>query len=225
MRLLGTIFAGLLATPEAPRSVDPSLVACDEQAMERLEAHVAYLSREVVTLRAKLYSVEGSIERHDAAIGGLANLGRSVHIDSAGDLVLSGVNLRLLSATDAEAPPNGKGNLLLGHGTGAEQIEGSHNLIIGPNHTVAGRHGVILGSAHTTTGPYSVILGGIGSVAGQNGAVIGSLNSGAVGTTSVVIGGRDLWAYGPRTVMVAGQHAETMMADVVMIDGRLYRTE
>ena len=225
MRLLGTIFAGLLATPEAPETTQPPSMVCDEEAFERLEAHIAFLGREVATLRTELAAVESVIQRHDETIGGLTTLGRAARIDANGDLVLTGINLRLVNGAEAPGEMNGKGNLLLGSGTTAQAVDGSHNLVIGPAHNVAGRDGIVVGSSHVTHGSYSVVIGGIGSEAGQTTTVVGSLFSGALGHSSVIMGGRDLWAYGPRSVLIAGQRQDSDRPDEVLIAGEAYRTE
>ena len=225
MRLLGTIFAGLLATPEEPQATQPPNVVCDSEALERLEAHVAFLGREVATLRTQLEAVEGVIQRHDSTIGGLSTLGRAARIDANGDLVLTGINLRLVSGAEDSGELNGKGNLLLGPGTSATEVEGSHNLVIGPAHAVLGRNGMVVGSSHTSSGNYSIVLGGVGSEAGHTATVIGSLFSGALGQSSVVLGGRDLWAYGPRSMLIGGQRQDSDRPDQILIDGAPYSTE
>ena len=83
---------------------------CDPEVVERLEAHVAYLGREVALEGGSLASVETATLRHDAAL--LDSLdGSSAHIDADGDLVLSGINLRLVGNEAPSEPANGKGNL------------------------------------------------------------------------------------------------------------------
>ena len=86
MRFLGVIVAGALVTPE--RSIDdaPSSDECNPEVVERLEAHVAFLGREVAIMREEIGSLETTTLRHDAALAGLSRLGRSAHIDGNGDL-------------------------------------------------------------------------------------------------------------------------------------------
>ncbi len=225
MRFLGVIVAGALVTPE--RSIDdaPSSDECNPEVVERLEAHVAFLGREVAIMREEIGSLETTTLRHDAALAGLSRLGRSAHIDGNGDLVLSGINLRLIADEDPSGSGNGKGNLLLGHGTLTPNIEGSHNIVVGPGHTVTGHEGLVLGSSHVTTGSHSVALGGIGSEAGSNSVTLGSLYGGAIGHASIVIGGRDLWTFGARSILIGGEHQESEEPASLYIGGDRYSTE
>ena len=225
MRFLGVIVAGAFVTPERSKDSTTSDSQCDPEVVERLEAHVAYLGREVALMREGLASVETVTLRHDAALAGLSRLGRSAHIDADGDLVLSGINLRLVGNEDPSESANGKGNLLLGHGTPTTHVEGSHNIVVGPGHTVTGHEGLILGSSHVTTGSHSVVLGGAGSEAGSNGVSLGSLYGGAIGQASIIIGGRDLWTFGARSILIGGEHQDAEEPAALYIGGAPYSTE
>ena len=62
-----------------------------------------------------------------------------VGLNEDGDIVFRGTNVRIESGEGAsDAAVNGKGNLILGYGETAEVITGSHNLLVGPAHTVDG---------------------------------------------------------------------------------------
>jgi hypothetical protein len=213
------MMAGMLAMPEAGFDGPTQDQACGEARMERLEAHVAYLSRQVAHLRASNAALEAEADRHSSAIGGLSRIGRAVHIDADGDLVFRGINVRIESGSSPWATPSGKGNLIIGYGTADEQVVGEHNLVIGGDHAVSARRSLVVGSGHTVTGTNAVALGGVGSEVGSHSAVLGGIYNGAIATSTVIVGGRDVWVHGERTVAIGGQRLDIDAKDSLILAG------
>ncbi len=211
--------AVMAAPPEAQPDQTPINATCSEERIDRLEAHVAYLSREVALLRASTATFASAIERHSSALGGLSRLGRAVHIDGEGDVVFSGINVRIQSASPPWTMPTGKGNLILGYDSGAHQITGEHNIVVGPDHHVAGRNSLIVGAAHTLTGTNAVALGGVGSEVGSHSATLGGLFNGAPAAGAVIVGGRDIWVHGENTVSIGGRHIDVDAKGAVILGG------
>lgn len=100
-------------------------------------------------------------------------------------LQLSGVNLQIVSGSGAtDGSTNGTGNLIIGYNedTGAHDRTGSHNLIVGPEHTYSSYGGLVAGSDNTVSGTHASVSGGSGNAAaGTFASVSGGLNNTAGG--------------------------------------------
>lgn len=73
-----------------------------------------------------------------------------ITLNPDGDIVFRGTNLRIESGSEAsDGAVNGKGNLIVGYGETADEITGSHNVVIGPAHTVDSYGGLFAMSIDT----------------------------------------------------------------------------
>lgn len=144
----------------------PAMVQAKDVKFEELVATVVALEQQVADLEAKLAAV-------------------SVNAD--GDLVISGTNLIIQSGNGAtDAAVNGKGNLIIGYNEdllGANSRTGSHNLIVGPEHSYTSFGGFVAGLGNTISGKHASVTGGDGNAAlSDHSAILG----GAGNTTANV---------------------------------------
>ncbi|MDP6518368.1 MAG: FG-GAP-like repeat-containing protein [Planctomycetota bacterium] len=109
-------------------------------------------------------------------------------------LALHGANFQITDGTSGASSPNGLGNLILGHNRDLSGYlqSGSHNLVIGDDHSFRGFAGLVSGTSNRLLADNTAILGGRQNevytdlttiVGGSNGTVSGSSEG------AVVLGG------------------------------------
>lgn len=139
-----------------------------------------------------------------------------IGISADGKTVLvSGANLQIVNgAGSSDGDPNGLGNLIVGYaadgrpdvGDGADIRTGSHNVVIGDEHTWSGTSGLVVGLDNAITGVGASVSGGIGNTAsGDFSAVSGGQNGQATAIASSISGGLDNQASGARSSVVGGE--------------------
>jgi hypothetical protein len=145
--------------------------------VEQLEAQVAALEAVLQFLRVE-----------PDAINGLA--GPSLIIEGANVHVRSGSG-----ATDDGGSLTGLGNLVVGYNEDASIFvdrSGSHNLVVGPEHTYSSFGGLVAGSNNAVTGGSASVSGGSRNVAsGEYASVSGGNDNNASGDQSSVSGGEE----------------------------------
>ena len=107
-----------------------------------------------------------------------------------GDLVIEGVNLHIRSGSGATAGEvNGRGNLIVGYNENADG-SGSHNVIVGRDHTYSSYGGIVAGMDNEISGPYASVTGGRENTASDFASSVtgGSANT-ASGFASSATGG------------------------------------
>ncbi len=113
--------------------------------------------------------------------------------DGGATVQFTGVNVQIVSGGGTtDASPNGRGNVIIGYdaNTGNHDRSGSHNLVIGDEHTYSSYGGLVAGSTNAITGPSACVTGGNGNTAsGFHASVSGGAGNIASGTTSSVSGG------------------------------------
>ncbi len=124
---------------------------------------------------------------------------------------ISGVNVRLvngLGATNGNpANPvsttavftNGLGNLIVGYNeTGnvaGDDRTGSHNVLVGKEHSYASLGGIAVGDEHTLSAPYAAVTGGrTNTASGVAGAVCGGYTLEAGGLCTTIGGGHHVFS-------------------------------
>jgi hypothetical protein len=105
-----------------------------------------------------------------------------------------GVNVQIVDGSGATANPgSGTGNLIIGYnedGAPAAVRTGSHNLIVGPEHSWTSYGGVVAGFENTVAGPYGSVLGGSANgVGGFAGTVTGGGGNVVDGFQGTISGG------------------------------------
>ncbi|HEY2774252.1 MAG TPA: hypothetical protein VGK20_09395 [Candidatus Binatia bacterium] len=128
---------------------------------------------------------------------------------SGSNLVLTGMNFQVVSGSGtSDGSINGKGNIIIGYdesNSNKEKKTGSHNLVIGKNHSYEAFEGIVAGEDNIISGDVASVLGGTQNTASGNGAiVVGGQNNEARQTTSIVVAGEQNLANGRSCVVTAG---------------------
>jgi hypothetical protein len=187
-----------------------------ETRVDRLENAVADLQRRVgdaagldFTLRATLV-----IQEIQAALAILNNL--LVPLTRVGDeLIISGVNLRIVNGTNSTLSKNGLGNLIVGYNEprsaadetkfGPNNRTGSHNIVVGTENNFSSFGGLVVGILSEISGQFASVSGGFNNTAsGGSSSVSGGNDNTASGPSSSVSGGRNNTANGPGSSVIGG---------------------
>jgi len=158
------------------------------------DPRVTALEQAVRELQAQVQTLQGLL-----ALAPYIRVQTGAMNDLAGPhVVFEGVNVHVRSgagATNDGGTPRGLGNLVVGYnevllGAGAGYRGGSHNLVVGAEHTYTSTGGVVAGYANAVTGEGASVLGGAGNLAsGVNATVAGGLTNTASGDFSGVLAG------------------------------------
>ncbi len=141
----------------------------------------------------------------------------------ADEIVLSGANLLLQSgsgATNDNGSLLGLGNLIIGYDTddGSDTKTGSHNLVVGDEHTYTKYGGIIAGENNGLTGISGVVGGYANTASGSYSTVIGGRSNTASGTYASIGGGRDNLASSYYSV-VSGGYINTAAGNYSAVSG------
>lgn len=183
------------------------LLACGQQTdnsalvarIDALESELAATRDELEALRADALTPEALapfattawVEEQDYVPGLGAYL-------AVGDqrLTITGANLHLQSgsgSTDDDGPPIGLGNLVIGYAEdrlGSATRTGSHNLVIGPDHSWTGTGGIVAGAGNAISGQGAAVLGGeANSASGEGAVVVGGAHNEAADYATAILGG------------------------------------
>ncbi len=113
--------------------------------------------------------------------------------DSGATLRFTNVNVQVVSGSNAtDGPVNGKGNIIVGYNanTLGNAQGGSHNLVIGDEHTFTSFAGAVVGNHNAITDEGATVTGGQGNTAsGEYSSVSGGQNGVASGEWASVSGG------------------------------------
>jgi hypothetical protein len=122
------------------------------------------------------------------------------------ELFVTGCNVHIRNGQNATTVKNGTGNLIIGYNEGTHDRSGSHNLVIGPEHTYSSTGGLVAGYGNTLSGVSASVTGGTGNTASQAYAsVSGGLGNTAAGRAASVSGGAYNTASGPNTSVSGGE--------------------
>src|SRR5205085_11694498 len=102
------------------------------------------------------------------------------------------VNVQIVSGSGATAGAvNGKGNLVIGYdeNPGAVAQTGSHDLVLGRNHSFTGYSEILNGYNDTASGAYVTTLGYTNTASASYATVTGGANNTASGTYASISGG------------------------------------
>ena len=160
-----------------------------------LEAGNAALQGDVATLEAGNAALQADVDALEVRIAALETLTESQSIetvDGQPTVRFTGVNVQVVSGSgDTMGAVNGLGNLIVGYNENESDIRtGSHNLVIGRQHSYSSFGGLIAGANNTVTGPESSVVGGFSNIAsGAFSTVTGGIVNTASGSSSSVSGG------------------------------------
>ncbi len=152
--------------------------------IEALETESAALASKVTALETKTASIS------------------ALTVEGQPTVQFRGVNVQIVDGSgDTDGDVNGLGNLIVGYNedlTGQDETRtGSHNLIVGDEHTYTSYGGVVFGSSNTITAPNaSVTGGGSNEASGSLSSVSGDAANTASDVYSSVTGGGENTASG-----------------------------
>jgi hypothetical protein len=192
--------------PRQPLTAAPyALFAVDADKLDGLDSADLYTQAEVDALLAA----------YDARITALEDLLASVSTENGGqDVVFTGVNVHVRDGSgDTLGAVNGRGNLIVGYNSAdlnpfdTDYRSGSHNLIVGDEHSYASYGGLAVGYDNVLTGIGATVTGGRNNTAGPGAfaSVSGGQNNEAIGTFSTVAGGHTNTAVGASATVSGGQ--------------------
>jgi hypothetical protein len=143
-----------------------------------------------VSLDDRIAQLEAENDALEARLGDLETLLASVSVNGD-NLVIDGMNLQVVNGSGmTEYSANGLGNVIIGYDTGSGAKTGSHNLVIGDDHTYSSYSGIVSGFSNTLSGARSVIAGGDSNIAsGYESFIGGGYGNTASGDYSFVGGG------------------------------------
>lgn len=133
-------------------------------------------------------------------------------------------NFQVVNGLDSTETVNSLGNLIVGYNeeTGGETRTGSHNLILGTNHTFSNSGGAVLGRGNAITELYASVLGGsTNESTGQFSVVVNGIFNDSTGAFSTVVGGATNIASGEDSVVVGGEFNQAIARDAVSVGGQL----
>jgi hypothetical protein len=109
-------------------------------------------------------------------------------------LQFSGINVQIVDGSgDTAGPTDGRGNLIIGYNEANNQPKGrtgSHNVLIGPEHTYSSFGGLVAGGDNAVSGEHaSVCGGGSNTASGLRAAVSGGFENEASGQDTAISGG------------------------------------
>ena len=122
-------------------------------------------------------------------------------------LVLSGLNLQVVNGTGTTDSENSLGNVIIGYNSSAVRPprSGSHNLVIGDEHSYTRHSGLVSGFGNTLSAEFAFVGGGSENTAsGKQAFVGGGSGNFAVGEDAFVGGSRLSIATGERAFVGGG---------------------
>ena len=123
------------------------------------------------------------------------------------DAVFEDCNVQIVNGTGSTASTTGTGNLIVGYNAdNGDTRTGSHNIIVGDNHTYSSYGGLVAGNDNTISNAYASVSGGSGN--------------NASGPTSSVSGGQGNQASGNNT-SVSGQYSTVGAGKTTRLPGSL----
>jgi hypothetical protein len=152
---------------------------------------------EVTALQGEVTTLQSQNSTLTSEVSALQTTLSKVSYDATGlngqpTLTITGANLQIANGSGATfGTANGTGNLILGYDEnplGFDQT-GSHNLVLGNEHTFTSDGGLIAGQRNVLSGPASAVFGALNTASGAGSAVLGGLDNTASGGDSSVLGG------------------------------------
>lgn len=153
------------------------------------------LDGRLATLENAVDELESAKSALEAEVAALQSTTASMSVEDGGSTVrFTGVDLQVVDGTgDTDGAVNGRGNLIVGYNGDAGSPEtrtGSHNLIVGDEHSYTSYGGAVLGYDNSITGIATTVTGGFGNEATNlYASVSGGIGNTASGFQSSVSGG------------------------------------
>jgi hypothetical protein len=119
----------------------------------------------------------------------------------------SGVNVQIVNGEGKTASVNSEGNLVIGYDENpfGRQRTGSHNLVVGTEHTYTSYASLVGGQRNWATAPFTFLVGASNTASGEWASVSGGDFSEASGKAASVSGGVSNLASGRRSSVSGGE--------------------
>ena len=157
------------------------------------------LAAEVSTRQGEVADLQSQIEQMVQVPQNLLDLAEFVSVDrndlnglSGPHVIFEGANVHVINGSGLTDLDNGLGNLIVGYNEndGDAIRTGSHNLVVGSEHTYTSYGGLVVGYNNAITGEYSSVSGGRSNTAsGPYASVSGGDTNEASGDYSSISGG------------------------------------
>lgn len=203
-----TALLSAMAIPVAAQNALRPQPTAAEHRGEPLEMDATFRDREIAELRARVAELERMVA--GLAVGAQKLDQRTACISRIGsDTYFTGCNVHVRDGSgDTDGDTNGLGNLVIGYneayvpGSGRG---GSHNLVVGSEHSYSSFGGFVAGFYNTVSAPYASVSGGAFNIASMNRAsVAGGERNRASALASFAAGGADNTAAGEHALVVGG---------------------
>jgi len=204
-------------------------LAATDGTIGSLEAELAVLQADYLTSDA-LSGVTSDITLLQAEVDDLENeivydLGDYVSVSTSRNIVyVADANLHIRDGSGGtDGSTNGLGNLIIGYDEddGADDKSGSHNIILGEDHSYSGYGGIVSGHNNTISGRDASAIGGqTNTVTGDNAVTIGGQTTLVDGWSAAALGGTGNIASGLTAAIVGGQDNEALSSQSVVVAGR-----
>ena len=125
-----------------------------QPSLSELQAEIDALRTQIATLQNRMTAAEGDIPDCMTTASGAG---------SVDDVISAGRNVHVRNGQGNTNGSNGVGNLVIGYnesGDGSPARGGSHNVVIGPEHSSSSYGGFVAGFSNTVSGKYASVSGG-----------------------------------------------------------------
>jgi hypothetical protein len=192
-----------------------------QQALSQLEEDLLdEIDARETELDARIIAVIDELGELDEAVDGL--LPDCITTEN-GDVVFEGCNVHVRNGEGETNTTNGSGNLIIGYNEVHElgnTRTGSHNLVIGPEHSFSSFGGLVTGIDNSISGQYSAVIGGSTNFAtGPRSVVAGGNRNLAQGEESVILGGELHLATGDLSAMLGGGDSDATGRQSTVVGG------
>ena len=206
---------GNVKSDTACKASETQFTAVSATAFAALQAQVTALQGKVTTLEGRVSTLETQNTAQQTAIDSFAALLAGVSRTSGPDtLLLTGMNLQVVNGsgfTDNGQFPfvnheNGLGNLIIGYNrANGDTRTGSHNLVIGDDHSYSGTVSVVTGWNNTVGPGFWSFAAGSNNTASGNGSFAAGSNNTASNVGSFVGGGTTNTSSGVYSLVSGGE--------------------
>lgn len=193
-----------------PSSVETQGNPTVNQRLAALESQVATLVSQVSALQAANTSLQTQINNIATVPQNVLDLANHVSVDPnernflvGPHIIFSGANVHIQNGSGTTPFKNGVGNLIVGYDETSLRFvtrDGSHNIVVGPEHAHSSFGGLVAGFGNAIRGPYASVNGGnFNTASGVAASVSGGSVNLASGDASTVSGATGNIADGPNS--------------------------
>jgi hypothetical protein len=195
-----------------------------ELSAEQLQRRCAALTEsEEDNLDNQVDNIQATVNNHSTAISDIENKFSDVtrtSINGHDSLVFEGMNVHIRNGSGSTTNNNGLGNLLMGYNEGSDTKNGSHVVVIGPQHHYNCTAGLVAGNNNKITGNQATVTGGQNNEAtGNYASVSGGDGNTASGNYASVAGGEVNTASGLRAFVAGGDANNATSTEATVIGG------